>query len=195
MTTVLLAVLLWLPQAGNGEFTISANGARVGTEQFSVSENRSGFLATGRTRFQINGETVEAESRMQLDSDLNPVSYEYQSGDRSLRMEIGDPATEVRVTVGGEVTSYEIIFPAGAMIVDDNFFHHYQLLMDRLGENGGFIEVFVPQQLTVGTLEMRPLGDGTYDLITENLRLRVSTDSEGRLVRLVGPDSGIVVER
>ena len=81
------------------------------------------------------------------------------------------------------------------MIVDDNFFHHYILLLDRVGNSGGRVPVFVPQQLTVGTLEITPSGPGTYDLVTENLRLSAQTDTDGRLVRLVGAEAGVVVER
>lgn len=195
MSAVLLAVLLWLPQTGNGEFEISVNGLRIGTEEFSISRSGTGFIATGRIRLQVNGQNVEAESRMRLDGDLNPVTYEYRSGSRSLSLDIGDPASEVEITVAGEVTSYEILFPPGGMIVDDNFFHHYLLLMERVGTDGGRVEVFVPQQLTAGTLRVEPAGAGTYDLITESLRLRASVDGEGELVRIVGLDSNVVVER
>jgi hypothetical protein len=195
MRTTLIAALLWLFQTGSGEFTISIDGSRVGREEFSISRNAGGFVATGRTRLQVNGENVQMDSRMELDADLNPTSYEYRSEGRRLEMDIGDPATDVRVTIDGEVTSYQILFPAGAMIVDDNFFHHYILLMERVGQEGGAVEVFVPQQLTEGTVEVRAVGDGTYDLLTENLSLRASVDSDGRLIRLVGLDSNVVIER
>lgn len=195
MRGILLVALVWLLQTGNGEFTISIDGQKIGTEEFSISRTADGFVATGRTRLRVGGENVDAESRMELDRDLNPVSYEFRSGSRSLQMKIGDPATDVRVSVDGEVTSYQILFPPGAVIVDDNFFHHYALLMERVGEEGGEVEVFVPQHLTVGTVEVRPAGDRTFDLITENLSLRASTDGEGRLVRLVGLDSNVLVER
>lgn len=195
MSAVVLAVLLWLPQSGSGEFTISVNGMTLGSEQFSILRSDGGFVATGRTRLRVNGGSVEAESRMRLDAELNPLSYEYTSGGQSLRLDIGAEVARVEVTVDGEATSYDIVFPAGGMIVDDNFFHHYLLLLDRVGEDGGSLQVFVPQQLTVGMIEVRPAGERTYDLTTENLRLRASTDAEGRLVRLVGLDTNVVVER
>lgn len=195
MRRILLVALVWLLQTGSGEFTISLDGQRIGTEEFSISRTAGGFVATGRTRLRVNGQNVEAQSRMELDASLNPTSYEFRSGNRNLQMEIGDPVTNVRVTIDGEVTSYQILFPAGAVIIDDNFFHHYALLMERVGDQGGEVEVFVPQQLTVGTVQVRPVGDGTWDLITENLSLRASTDGEGRLVRLVGLNSNVVVER
>lgn len=195
MRRILLVALAWLIQTGSGEFTISVDGQRIGTEEFSISRTAGGFVATGRTRLRVNGQNVDASSRMELDRNLSPTSYEFRSGNRTLQMEIGDPATDVRVTVDGEVTSYQILFPPGAVIIDDNFFHHYALLMERVGQEGGEVEVFVPQQLTVGTVQVRPVGEGTYDLITENLSLRASTDSEGRLQRLVGLDSNVVVER
>lgn len=192
----LLAVLLLLtPQAESGLFDISLNGRSVGTEEFSILRSGGGYVATGTVRLTVNGESVEAESRMELDPEFNPVSYEYRSGGRSLRMEIGDPTTTVEITVDGEPATYDIRFPAGGVIVDDNFFHHYVLLLNRMGEGGGEVQVFVPQQLTTGPLRVQPTGDGRFDLMTENLRLEARTDDSGRLLRLASPDSSVLVER
>ena len=195
MRVLLLTALLFLPQAESGQFEVSLNGQRIGTEQFSILRSGDGFLATGRMRFQVDGQSVEAESRMELDAALHPVSYEYRSGSRRISVDVGPETAEVEITVDGETTSVDVRFPSDGMIVDDNLFHHYLLLLHRLGAAGGEISVLVPQQLTMGTLRVEPAGDRTYEVVSENLRLRASTDEEGRLVRLVAPDSSVVVER
>ena len=133
MKALLLALVLVLPQTESAEFTISLNGLRVGTEEFSVLRRGSGFLATGRTELRVGGGTVVAESRMELDSDFSPLSYRFESGDQTIQMEMGEETTHVDITVAGEVTSYDIRFPSGGIIVDDNFFHHYGVLLNRLG--------------------------------------------------------------
>lgn len=195
MRLVLVLMLLAVPQTETAEFSISLNGLRVGTERFSVLRRADGYRATGRTELNIGGETVIAESTMDLDGNLNPLSYEFDSGDRRISVEIGPDASTVEISVGGEVTSYDVRFPTGGMIVDDNFFHHYALLLDRVGEGGGSIPVFVPQQLTTGTLRVEPMGEGVYELVTENLRLTAVRDEAGRLVRLTGQDTNVLVER
>ena len=195
MKVFLLAVLLLWPQADSAEFTISLNGLRVGTEEFSVLRRGDGFLATGRTELRVGGGTVVARSRMELDGDLNPVSYQYDSGDQTIRIDIDGQETRVDITVAGALTSYNVSFPPGGMIVDDNFFHHYALLLNRLGESGGTVPVFVPQQLTVGTLEVVPRAELSYDLTTESLRLTATMDEAGRLIRIAGVDANVVVER
>lgn len=192
----LLALLLFVsPQAESGRFDISLSGRSVGTEEFSILRSGGGYIATGTVRLSVGGESVEAASRMELDSQFRPVSYEYRSGSRTLQMEIGDPTTTVEITVDGELSTYDIRFPEGGAIVDDNFFHHYVLLLNRMGEDGGEVQAFVPQQLTTGALRVEPSGDGRFDLTTENLRLEARTDDSGRLLRLASPDSSVVVER
>ena len=49
--------------------------------------------------------------------------------------------------------------------------------------------------MTVGPLSVRPIGDSTYELTTDNLRLEATTDADGRMVRLTVPDANVVVER
>jgi hypothetical protein len=194
MRWLLVAVLLFVPQAENGRFRISLNGGLVGSEEFSVLRSGGGFVASGQLRLRVDGQSVEAESRMELDAEFNPVSYEYRSGNRSLRMEIGEPTT-LEITVDGVSNSLDIRFPEGGVIVDDNFFHHYALLLNQVGEGGGEVQAFVPQQLTTGTIRVEPAGSGRFDLTTENLRLEARIDGEGRLVRLAAPDSSVIVER
>jgi len=81
------------------------------------------------------------------------------------------------------------------MIVDGNFSHHYMLVLYRLGEAEGTVPVFVPQQMTLGALEVTRASEGPYELRSENFQLRAMADEEGRLLRLSLVDSNILVER
>ena len=196
MTIVSLILRAILPlQVESSRFTVSVEGERVGTEEFSVVRNGGGFLATGHTRLDVNGQRVDVRSRMELDDNFNPITYEYRSGDQVLKVDIAGQVAEVEYTEGGRRTPYDVRFPLGGMIVDDNFFHHYMFVLYRLGEAGGTVPVFVPQQMTLGALEIVRLGEGSYELQSGNLRLRATTDEEGRLLRLNLVDSNVVVER
>ena len=196
MTIASLVLLLVLPlQVENSSFTVTVNGERIGTEEFSIIRNGDGFLATGRTRLELNDQSIDARSRMELDERFNPIKYEYRSGNQVLNVEIEDQVAEIEYTVDGQRTPYDVRFPLGGTIIDDNFFHHYMLLLYRLGDAGGTVPVFVPQQMTLGSIEVNQVGDQAYELDSENIRLLATTDEDGRLLRLVLVDSNIVVER
>jgi hypothetical protein len=196
MNFLALLLLAVLPlQAESSRFTVMVNGERVGTEEFSIVPSGDGFLATGRTRLEFNGQEIDVRSRMELDSAFNPLSYEYRSGEQTLSVEVGDGIARIAYTVDGERTPNDVRFPEGAAIIDDNFFHHYMLLLYRLGTEGGAVPVFVPQQMTLGTLSVEPVGNGTFQLQSDNLELLATTDVLGRLVRLASADSSIVVQR
>jgi hypothetical protein len=196
MTIISLVLLAVLPlQVESSRFTVSIEGERVGTEEFSVVRIEGGFLATGHTRLEVNGQSVDVRSRMELDASFNPVAYEYRSGDQVLSVEILGQAAEIEYTVGGQRTPYDVRFPSGGMIIDDNFSHHYMLVLYRLGEAGGTVPVFVPQQMTLGALDVARVSEGNYELRSESIQLRATTDEEGRLLRLTLAESNVVVER
>ena len=152
-------------------------------------------MARGRTRLEVDGQAIDVQSRMELDADLHPISYEYRSAERVVQIEITDLFTEVKIIADGQTTPYDIQFPSDGVIIDDNFFHHYLLLLYRVGDLGGTVPVFVPQQMTLGGLQVRPAGDRTFELESQNLHLRATTDDDGRLMRLELLDSDVVVER
>lgn len=196
MSLIALFLLAVLPlQVENSEFRVTVNGERIGTEEFAIARNGDGFVATGRTRLDFDGQRIDVRSRMRLDELFNPIEYEYRSGEQVLHVEIVDQVAVITFNVDGQRTSQDVRFPSGGMIVDDNFFHHYMLLLYRMRESGGIVPVFVPQQMTVGPLEVNPLGNGTYQLSSENLQLFATADEDGRLVRLASQDASIVVER
>ncbi len=196
MNTLSLLILLLLPvQLESARFTVRVDGERVGTEEFSVSKDGSGFVARGHTRLRVEGNSVDVRSRMELDKDLNPTFYEYRSEETLIRVRLAGPVSEVEYTVEGQRTPYDVRIPTNGMIVDNNFFHHYLLLLYKVGSEGGELPVFVPNEMRLGSVRVRPTGNLTYELDSSNLKLEATTDSNGRLLRLVLPDSNVVVER
>src|SRR5262245_6454655 len=104
MSTSILAGLLLLATIvpETGRFKIYQNGKKVGSEEFTISpRNGGGYLAEART--ELVGESTPITSRMELDAQLNPTSYEYQRGAAAIRITIGKPVSEyVAVTDGKE---------------------------------------------------------------------------------------------
>ena len=196
MNTLSLLLLLLLPvQLESARFTVSVNGERVGTEEFSVSKDGSGFVVRGHTRLKVDGNSVDVQSRMELDENLNPTFYEYRSQEILIRVRLASPVSEIEYTVDGQRTPYDVRIPTNGMIVDNNFFHHYLLLLYKVGREGGELPVFVPNEMQLGSVTVVPTGNLTYELDSSNLKLQATTDSNGRLLRLVLPDSNVVVER
>jgi hypothetical protein len=198
--STLLAALLLVPGQASPElesatFTVSVDGNVIGTEEFSILRSGDGYLTQATTRFQLDGQTVRADSTLRLDAGLRPLSYEYRSGDQRLEFTIAEPTTEVRISVNGSDRALDLRLPADGAIIDDNFFHHYLILLYRFGGSGGMVPTFVPQQMTLGSLTVTGTGPGTYAIETDNLRLEATTDAGGRLIRLEVPDANVVVER
>lgn len=191
----LILPLLISVQLESATFTVFVNGRIVGTEDFSIGKSTNGYVARGRTRLNLDGVRVDAESRMDLDEDLNLVSYEYRSGTKIVRVNVGEELAGVEFIVDGASTPYDIRLPSGAMVIDDNFFHHYLLLLYKAAASGGDVPVFVPQQMTLGSVVVTPAGDNTYELDSDTLRLRATTDDTGRLLQLELPGANIVVRR
>jgi hypothetical protein len=195
MTAPILAALLLLAPVTleSGRFTITQNGRRVGTEEFTISARGSGYFAEART--QLSGANGTLTSRMELDAKLNPTSYEYSRGSTSIRVKIEQPVSELITVNEGKESSLDFRFPAGAFIVDNNFFHHYLLLLYRVGEAGGSLPVFVPQDIRQGEATIRAKGNRSFELIMGDVRLEATTDATGRLLRLAVPEAGVVIER
>jgi hypothetical protein len=191
---ILLAVMLLVPiTPETGRFNITQKGKRVGTEDFSISVRGTGYLVEGRT--QLSGTSGTLTSRMELDANLNPISYEYSNGSSTMQMKVEQPVTEIVTDEKGRKSSLDFRFPAGGFIVDNNFFHHYVLLLYRVGEAGGSLPIFVPQDIRLGGATITPKGNRSYELIMGDVRLEATTDAAGRLMRLAVPDAGVVIER
>jgi len=194
MTHSILTVLLFVAPivVESGRFNIMQNGQRVGTEEFSIAPRGTGYVVEGKT--QLSGDHVPLTSRMELDAKLNPTSYEYKQGSATLRLNIGQPLSELKTGANGKEESTEFRFPSGGAIIDNNFFHHYLLLLYRMSESGT-LPVFVPQDMRQGQAVIRSTGNRAFSLEIGDVKLEATTDANGRLMRLTVPEAKVVIER
>jgi hypothetical protein len=192
MDVLLLLLLLLAPvKLEHGRFIITKDGKRVGTDEFSVTRRGSGYLVEGKTTI---GDVVKS-SRMELDASLVATSYEASSQAGSIRVKITPPVSELQSIVNGETSSADFRFPEGGAILDNDFFHHYLILLYRVQEGQKSFSVFVPQDLRVGTATVRSIGPHTYDLQVGEVRLEATTDADGSMTRLTVPSANVVVQR
>ena len=195
MTVAILTALLLLPAVvpESGRFTIRQNGQTIGTEEFSIRENGKGFLAQGKT--VLTGDPNPLISRMELDADLNPINYEYSHGKGAIRVRVEAQSSELTVVENGDSSSTDFRFPKGATIVDNNFFHHYLLLLYRVKGAEQTFPIFVPQDMQVGQARIVAKANRAYSVEVGDVKLEATVDPAGRLLRLTVPAANVVVER
>ena len=193
--SILFALLLLVAPVKTeiGRFTITQDGRPIGTEEFSITAIRGGYRAEGTT--QLSGDPTPIKSRMELDEQLNLLSYEYTRGTGTIRVKIESPVSEYETVADGQASSIDFRFPSGGFIVDNNFFHHYVLLLYKVGASGNSLSVFVPQDMQMGLATVRPKGNRTFELEIGSIKAEATTDADGRMLRLTVPDAKVVVER
>jgi len=174
-------------------FTIYQDGKKIGTEEFTISARRGGYVAEGRT--ELTGDATPITSRMEMDDQLNPTAYEYKRGNGMIRVKIAKPLSEFETSGNGQDSSLDFRFPDGAFIVDNNFFHHYLLLLYKVGLTGKALPIVVPQDMRLGEATIKPKGSNTFQLDIGSVKLEATTDAAGKLIRLSVPDAKVVVER
>ena len=196
MNILLSLTLLLAPiKAENGRFTIYQDGQRIGTEEYTITPKLGGYSVEGRTQISTGTQRFDLKSRMELNEQLKPLSYEFRTEGIVIRLKVADPVSELEFTGDGKTESRDVRFPLDGAIIDANFFHHYQLLLYRAGISGKSIDVFIPRELTVGQLRVRDAGNRTFELQTSDAKAIATTDADGRMIKLTFPDSKVVVER
>lgn len=196
MTVSILTVLLLLAPVvpESARFTIRQNGQPIGSEEFSIRPRDKGFLAEART--QLAGDPTPLTSRMELDENLVPTSYEYSRGTGTIRVRVDSKSSELTVIESGEASSTDFRYPTGASIIDNNFFHHYLLLLYRVkGTRDQTFPIFVPQDMKVGQAKVHATSSTTFGLEMGDVKLEATVDPNGRLLRLAVPAANVVVER
>src|SRR6266699_5287957 len=161
MNVLLSLVLLLAPvKIEHGRFNVIKDGKRIGTEEFSVMKQGAGYVIDGKTT--IGDLTIS--SKMEMDDKLAPTSYEASSREGTMRVRVASPISELQTVVGGETSSADFRFPDDGVILDNNFFHHYLILLYRAQSGQTNFDVFVPQDMRVGTATVRSTGARMYDL-------------------------------
>ncbi len=201
-----------------GSYVVYRNGQVMANEKFRI-------VARGRT-IEAKGETTvtnpnnssqmlpKSTAELTLDSSWNLSSYKWrQTGLKQSRIDLTFKANliEARVRRAGSKTKLrQFLLPANIVILDNNFMHHFALLVYRydMARGGSQVfQVFVPQEVRPGLLNVQFLGTetielggqsvllGRYKVQTESLALDVWADEKRQLRRLSFPAEGIEVIR
>ena len=174
-----------------GRFNITKDGLKIGTDEYAITMQGTHYIINGKVTI---GDVI-ISSRMELDEKLIPVLYEVSSPEGKIRVDIEPGISELHTAVAGETSTVEFRFPEGGVILDNNLFHHYLVLLYRAKTGPKDFGVFVPQDTRVGLAVVRSTGPRTYDLEVGDVKLQATTDADGRLLKLTVPAAKVVVER
>jgi hypothetical protein len=81
------------------------------------------------------------------------------------------------------------------VILDNNFFHHYLVLLYRAQMGQSNFSIFVPQDMSIGSAMAQSTGPRTYDLMVGDVKMQATTAADGSLIKLTVPSANVVVER
>src|SRR4029079_4099347 len=157
---------------------------------------KGGYVVEGHTVLNTPDQKASLKSHMELDESLKVTDYQFTSDIGSVHLKVGDPTSTFEYDASGDKQSEDIRFPESGVIIDSNFFHHYAILLYRVGSKPGTstVPAFVPQSLLLRSMTLRNAGNNTYERDSGNLKVIATTDKEGKLIKLTVPDAKVVVE-
>jgi hypothetical protein len=193
MSFLLSLLLLLAPpvKVEHGRFNIIKDGKSIGTDEFTVSRHDTNYVLEGKTTIG----DLTMTSRIEVTDKLVPVSYEVTTAGGTTRVNIASPVSELQTVVNGETESAKFRFPEGGVILDNNLFDHYLILMYRAQAGQNSFAVFVPQDRSIGNATVRSTGPRTYDLEVGDVKMQATVDADGALTKLSVPAANVVVER
>jgi hypothetical protein len=198
----------------SGTFRIFANQELVGTEEFRIVRDASGWETKGELRLNTGQAPATETAILRLDSNLRPKSYERlvkspKTG--RLTAQIGPSETSL-VSVTPEGSKEQVFYlPANFLVIlDTNFFHHYALLLHQYDQDRGgrqAFNVFIPQEALPGTIDLEYAGKESvtvgatteeldhYRCATEELQMEIWATAEKTIQRLWIPAANVEVVR
>ncbi|HEY2383823.1 MAG TPA: hypothetical protein VGK48_21825, partial [Terriglobia bacterium] len=94
-----------------------------------------------------------------------------------------------------ETSSADFRFPEGALVLDNNIFDQYLIMMYRVQAGESSFPVFVPQDRSVGRATVHMTAPHTYDLEVGDVKMEATVDDNGTLTKLSVPAANVVVQR
>lgn len=194
-----------------GKLRVMQGGSKVAEEDFSISANSRGWLASGNVQINVpGGPGAKLTSRLFLNAQGLPERYEWSLAGEdmkragSVQFEGGTASIEVRVDDAAPFTQQLFFSSPRVVILDNNFYHHYAILArlyDRTAKGKQTFAVYIPQDQTPGEVVVESKGEqnseqGTVEHLqvqTADLVIDLFIGKEG-LVRLIVPAANVIVE-
>jgi hypothetical protein len=152
-----------------GSFKIFFSGEVIGFEKYQIAPEGGNFKAVADVRLVLErgSEKVAFNLRpvLQFSKEFEPRAYQIiqESGANRMKARISfrPGKSEAVFETGKEADTREIELKKDVVILDDNVFHHYLLLVRRYDFSKGGVQefsAFVPQQFTSGGISVEDKG-------------------------------------
>ncbi|MEA4882839.1 MAG: alpha/beta fold hydrolase [Clostridia bacterium] len=179
-----------------GRYLISVGGRQLGTEEFTLFDSELRSVV----ELSVGGGVSRAETVMSFSPENGAELYTLDAGPGG-RITVSFAGNVATVSVPG--LSREIRVGSPRLILENNFFSHYQLLIAAYDEAAGGVQSFVgliPGALATATFTVERLGDapaeGPIPLIAYKVVIdgvigeSVLADTRGRVMRTSIPAQG-----
>lgn len=189
---------------------ITRAGQRIGTEDFTIRRmggpDRSSFMAKASVVY----DEVHLSPALRADEDGSPLAYqiEVKAGTElreRLSGQLGRGRFSARVRTPRGESAKEYIVSDGALVLDDEVFHHYYFLARAAL---GTVPVVIPRRNTQVAMRVELQGneslsiggtgvDARHIVIMEpaGARRHVWIDAQGRVLKVVLEESGTTAIR
>ncbi len=152
-----------------GSFKILFGGEVIGQEKYQIVGEGSNFKASGEVRLTVDRgaekATFNLRTMLQCSKTFEPVAYQIlqESGNNKMRARVNFKSgmSQAVYETGRDTDSREIELKKDVLVLDDNVFHHYIILIRRFDfSKGGTQEfnAFVPQQFIAGGMSVEDKG-------------------------------------
>jgi hypothetical protein len=166
-----------------GSFKILFGGVEIGQEKFQIVEESNVVKASAETRLTIerDHEKIVFVIRpvLQFSRFFEPINYQVvqEAGPNKTKAQVNFKTgmTEAIYDTGKESDAREIQLKKDVLVLDDNVFHQYIILLKRYDFTKGGIQefsAFVPQQFIAGGVSVADQGIESVQVGNKNLKLQ-----------------------
>ncbi|HKV27583.1 MAG TPA: hypothetical protein VJN90_04860 [Candidatus Acidoferrales bacterium] len=215
LCAVILTTLVVWPQvlaSDKGKFRDTVNGRQVGSEQFEISSSGGDWVAQGTSDVKpAQGPQTHITSLLRLRADGAPMHYEWatvagsKKAAASIDFDNGTATVHLEIN-GGKPFTQQFFFKTPVVaILDDNLYHQYAILADlydwsKKGQQT--FPVFIPQEMTPGTITVEALDPASQDgknlqrlkVRSQDLEITLYLDGK-RVVRVEVPSANAEIVR
>lgn len=146
-----------------GSFTITRGGTRpadrIGQESFTIRRTRGPGGDVVVANATVTFDTEHIAPALRTDTSFSPLAYqvEVRTGNdvERLRGRIGGGRFSAQLKTAKGESSKEYIVSDGALILDDDVFHQYYFLVQRVRGGSATIPVVIPRRNTQETMRIQ----------------------------------------
>jgi hypothetical protein len=194
-------------QTSDTKLVIEQGGREIGREEFSLRSGRGrgapGTTLQATARYPANSPTLRLAATLERTPESALAKFQLDvegpAGPTVILAAGSGARLIIRTVARGSEAGRELPGGPDVLLLDENVFSLYSAVADLATPNGRPLTAVFPRTARrssfVARREPGGAGGGNRVTLTGDIRGTLSTDGQGRLVRLELPESGTVVSR